>query len=153
MKLAKNKKTFTRFKIPFKIFQDDENIPEEFDFISNQIYPAVFQYVIFENGHFDYENKQRQGIVATIENRPYIFVIQGCFIVEQIPFDTKVDVNKDNIMLRGIFAINKSNLDNYDELQVEFEKNIKADLLKNIQSQIDDLTSVKKYLEEDNKSK
>ena len=146
MKLAKTKRTQSRFKIPYKLFEDDEVIPDDFDFVANQVYPAIFQYVIFDNGMFDYEQKQREGIVATIENVAYIFITDGCFITEQIPFDTKVDLRDGHILLKGIFAVNKEKLDNYDSLQIEFEKHIKEDLLNNITKQIEDLSAVTKYL-------
>lgn len=146
MKLARIKKSNTRFKVPYKLYEDDREIPEEFQLVAEDVYEAAFQYSVFEDGVFDYNQQQKNGIIATIEGSPFIFVTDGPFIVEQIPFETKVDISNGHIFIRGIFALDRNSLDKYEDMKIQFETRVKEDLLKQIQTNIKDLEESKKYL-------
>ena len=146
MKLAKLKQCKSRFRVPYKMYKDDQTIPQDFQLVSNDAYLARFQYSIFEDGNFDYSDNILDCIIASINDSPFVFVIDGPFITQQIPFQTKVDVNNGHIFMSGIFAVQKSNLDRYDELKIQFQRRVKSDLIENIDKQIEDLKKAKQLL-------
>lgn len=147
MKLARIKEGRSKFRVPYKLYEDDEEIPESFILVANDVYEAMFQYMIFQDGIFDFCQDQKQCIIASIEKQPFIFVVDGPFIVEQIPFETKVDVNNGHVLIRGIFAVDKNSLDKYDEMKINFQQKVKEDLIKQIDKQIEDLKEARKFVQ------
>lgn len=147
MKLARMINTQSKFQVPYKLYKDEQEIAEGFQLISEGVYEACFQYVIFDDGVFDYCQDQKFGIIATIENIPFIFITDGPFIVEQIPFETKVDLNNGHVFVRGVFAVEKGRLEQYDEMKKAFEKRVREDLIQQIDKQIADLNVSKKLIQ------
>ena len=139
MKLARMKDCKSKFRVPYKLYEDEENVSQDFILVANDVYSAYFQHAIFEDGVFEYSQEQKEGIIANVNGTPFIFVTNGPFVVEQIPFETKVDINGGHIFISGIFAIDKTNMEHYDELKNNFEERIKEDLKEQIKKQIDDL--------------
>jgi hypothetical protein len=77
----------------------------------------LYQYAIFEDGKFDYEDNLKEGIIVQIDKIPYIFSTKDNYIIEQLPFETKIDVNQGHIFVRGIFAIERNAITQCDEMR------------------------------------
>ena len=107
----------------------------------------MVQYFIFEDGRFDYSYNQREAIIATVNKEPFVFIVDGPFICEQIPFETKIDISDGHVFVSGVFAIAKSSIGQYDQMKKDFEKRIKDDLLKQIEKQKSELEELKKVLQ------
>lgn len=116
--------------------------------IADNVYEANYCFVICENGEFEYDIEQKEGIIAIQNNRPFIFATKDNKLIEKIPFDSKVSFDRDNIMVRGVFAIEKNSTATVESCKKDFEQHLLNDLLNSVGSQIDGLQKIQDKLKE-----
>ena len=148
MKLAQIINCESKFARPYKVYSDDVEVEEGYQLIADNIYEANYCFVICENGEFEYDIEQKEGIIAIQNNRPFIFATKDNKLIEKIPFDSKVSFDRDNIMVRGVFAIEKNSTATVESCKKDFEQHLLNDLLNSVGSQIDGLQKIQDKLKE-----
>lgn len=152
MKLAQIINCDSKFSRPYKLYNDDDIISEEYQLIAENVYQANYCYVICQDGEFEYDMQKGSGIIAIQENRPFIFVVKNNSLIDRIPFDSKITFEKNKIVVRGIFAIEKNSTATEEECKKDFETHLLNDLISTVGGQIQGLQSIKDRLDEKLKS-
>ena len=147
MKLLRFKNEESKFYVKYKMIGENQEVPQECEVISQDAHVGICQQFVFDDGKFEYSKDLENCIVAIVKRTPFIFVTKENVIVKQIPFETKINIEKGHVFVAGFFSLQEEYKNNIDQMKSSFQAKVKEDLLKSVEQQITGLQQAKKFLQ------